>query len=201
MFLVGVFEEKARLLQWLVFFSSVQRDRSTFFVHLFNFLTERLTRIFWGLRSRRAWVRIFYASKSRGETKGSPLCGFLFGTMRHFSEKFWILSEGIPLNFLKFSVCKKRLISLKGLFLGFSAICDFFYQIRFEKKSKFFQLLFLEYFWVLDMKPTWAVPGLFFCWIRGRNFILEHKIRPRPNWKRKYRSATIQWIPEWQEKY
>ena len=31
MFLVGVFEENARLLQWLVFyFSSVQRDRSTF---------------------------------------------------------------------------------------------------------------------------------------------------------------------------
>ena len=47
-----------------------------------------------------------------------------------------------PLNFLKFSVCKKRLISLKGLFLGFSAICDFFYQILFLKKI-FLQVLYM----------------------------------------------------------
>ena len=40
---------------------------------------------------------------------------------------------------MKFSVCKKRLISLKGLFLGFSAICDFFYQIHFLNQY-FFQV-------------------------------------------------------------
>ena len=42
LFLVGVFEEKARLSQWLTFLS-VQRDRSTFFIHLVNYLAERLT--------------------------------------------------------------------------------------------------------------------------------------------------------------
>ena len=36
-----------------------------------------------------------------------------------------------------------------------------FHQSFSEKNfSKFFQLLFLEYFWALDMKPTWAVPCL-----------------------------------------
>ena len=44
-------------LQWLLLFVSSTRSVH-FFVHLFNFLTERLTRIFWGLRSRRAWVRV-----------------------------------------------------------------------------------------------------------------------------------------------
>ena len=91
-----------------------------------------------------------------------PLCGFFFGTMRHFSQKFWILSKRTPLNFLKFSVCKKRLLSLKGLFLGFRQYATFFTKYFFWKKiSKCFQLLFLEYFWALDMAPTWAVPVLF----------------------------------------
>ena len=42
--LVGVFEEKARLLHWLVFFVSLTQS-VRFFVHLFNFLAKRLTRI------------------------------------------------------------------------------------------------------------------------------------------------------------
>ena len=46
--------------------------------------------------------------------------------MRLFSENFWILSKATPLNFLMLWVCRKRLMSLRGLFLGFSALCDFF---------------------------------------------------------------------------
>ena len=38
MFLVDVFEEKAQLLQWLVFFRSTRSVH--FFVHLCNFLAE-----------------------------------------------------------------------------------------------------------------------------------------------------------------
>ena len=49
------FRRKSTTFTVASFFSSVQRDRSTFFVH-FNFLAERITRIFWGLRIRRAWV-------------------------------------------------------------------------------------------------------------------------------------------------
>ena len=51
-----------------------------------------------------------------------------------------------------------------GLFLSFSALCDFlFKKIPFLKK-KFFQvfpIVVLEYFWAFDMAPTWDVPVLF----------------------------------------
>ena len=55
--------------------------------------------------------------------KGPP-----FGFFRHsatFFENFRISSKGTPCIFLKFSVCKKRLMGLNDLFLGFSALCDF----------------------------------------------------------------------------
>ena len=42
-----------------------------------------------------------------------------------FFENFRISSKGTPCIFLKFSVCKKRLMGLNDLFLGFSALCDF----------------------------------------------------------------------------
>ena len=68
--------------------------------------------------------KFFNASKSTGETKGSPPLGFFFGTMRLFSKIFEIYQR-VPLCiFLTFSVCRKRWMSLNGLFLCFSALCD-----------------------------------------------------------------------------
>ena len=63
-------------------------------------------------------------------------------------------------------------MSLNGLFLSFSALCDFLKKYFFSKKnfknffeknnfSKRFQQLFFEYFWALDMAPTWDDPVLF----------------------------------------
>ena len=54
--------------------------------------------------------------------KGPPL-GF-FGTLRLFSKIFED-HQRVPLAFFKVSVCKKRLMGLNDLFLGFSALCDF----------------------------------------------------------------------------
>ena len=68
--------------------------------------------------------KFFMLRKVEGGPKGPPF-GFFFGTMR----------KGTPLNFSKFSICKKRLIGLEGIVLGFSAICDFFYQILFFEKK------------------------------------------------------------------
>ena len=54
--------------------------------------------------------------------KGPPL-----GFFRHsatFLENFRKSSKGTPCIFLKFSVCKKRLMGLNDLFLGFSALCN-----------------------------------------------------------------------------
>ena len=71
--------------------------------------------------------------------KGPPL-----GFFRHsatFFENFRISSKGTPCIFLKFSVCKKRLMGLNDLFLGFSALCDF-NRILFKKiYIYFFQML------------------------------------------------------------
>ena len=69
--------------------------------------------------------------------KGPP-----FGFFRHsvtFFENFRISSKGTPCIFLKFSVCKKRLMGLNDLFLGFSAMCNF-NRILF-KNIYFFQML------------------------------------------------------------
>ena len=55
--------------------------------------------------------------------KGPPF-GF-FSALCDFFRKFSKIIKGYPLHFLKFSVCKKRLMGLTDLFLGFSALCDF----------------------------------------------------------------------------
>ena len=49
----------------------------------------------------------------------SALCDFFF-------ENFRILSKGTPLHFFEVFSLEKRLMSLNGLFLSFSALCDFF---------------------------------------------------------------------------
>ena len=77
--------------------------------------------------------KCFNASKSTGETKGSP-----FGFFRHYATFFRKLSnfiKGYPLHFLKFSVCRKRWMSLNDLFSGCSALCDFFTKYVFWKKN------------------------------------------------------------------
>ena len=68
--------------------------------------------------------------------KGPPF-GFFFGTMRLFSKIFEIYQRVPPWIFLKFSVCRKRWMSLNGLFLSFSALCDL-KNTFFRKKSKIF---------------------------------------------------------------
>ena len=72
-------------------------------VHLFNFhqLSEPGKRGF----DFRTEPQIFYASKSRGETKGAALCVF-FGTMRLFFGKFSNSIKGSPCIFLNFLVCR-----------------------------------------------------------------------------------------------
>ena len=71
--------------------------------------------------------------------KGPPF-GIFFGTMRLFSKIFEIYQR-VPLCiFLKFSVCRKRWMSLNGLFLSFSALCDLkntFFRKKF--KNNFFE--------------------------------------------------------------
>ena len=144
-FLVDVFKEKGRLIQWLVFSSLIQRDRlfCQFNAIFCSFVQLRGRLIFWGLRSRRAWVRVshytrnFFASKSRGETKGS-----LFGFFQHFATFFGNFKNSINIfqfDFFKFFQSlwsgKKHLMSLKGLVLGFSANCDIFKQRLFLKKK------------------------------------------------------------------
>ena len=70
--------------------------------------------------------------------KGPPF-GFFFGTMRLFSKVFEIYQRVPPWIFLKFSVCRKRWMSLNGLFLSFSALCDL-KNTFFRKKIKNFFL-------------------------------------------------------------
>ena len=70
--------------------------------------------------------------------KGPPF-GFFFGTMRLFSKIFEIYQRVPPWIFLKFSVCRKRWMSLNGLFLSFSALCDL--------KNTFFQKKIKIFFW------------------------------------------------------
>ena len=97
--------------------------------------------------------KFFNASKSTGETKGSPLWVF-FGTMRLFSKIFEIYQRVPPWLFLKFSVCRKRWMSLNGLFLSFSALCDlkntFFEKIKnfFLEKKFFFQIFPIVVPWI-----------------------------------------------------
>ena len=90
-FLVGVFEEKARLLEWLVFFVS-----STLSVHFFcsfvqllgrevnpDFLgSEKQESVGWSLNHK-----FFMLPKVLGRPKGPPFAVF-FGTMRHFPKIF-----------------------------------------------------------------------------------------------------------------
>ena len=98
--------------------------------------------------------KFFNASKSTGETKGSPLWVF-FATMRLFSKIFEIYQSVPPCIFLKFSVCRKRWMSLNGLFLSFSALCDLkntFFKKKFKNnffwKKNFFQIFPIVVPWI-----------------------------------------------------
>ena len=74
--------------------------------------------------------------------KGPPPLWVFFVTMRLFSKIFEIFQRVPPCIFLKFSVCRKRWMSLNGLFLSFSALCDL--KNTFFKKN--FKNNFLENF-------------------------------------------------------
>ena len=86
--------------------------------------------------------------------KGPPF-GFFFGTMRLFSKIFEIYQRVPPWIFLKFSVCRKRWMSLNGLFLSFSALCDLkntFFSKKNQKiffwKKNFFQIFPIVVPWI-----------------------------------------------------
>ena len=116
--------------------------------------------------------KFFNASKSTGETKGSPLWVF-FGTMRLFSKTFEIYQRVPPWIFLKFSVCRKRWMSLNGLFLSFSVLCDLkntFFRKKikiFFWKKKFFQIFPIVVPWIFLSLRYGADLGrsrlVFFC--------------------------------------
>ena len=78
--------------------------------------------------------------------KGPPL-GFFSALCDFFSKIFEIYQRVPPCIFLKFSVCRKRWISLNGLFLSFSALCDLkntFFEKNF--KNNFFEKKFFPNF-------------------------------------------------------
>ena len=139
-FLVDVFEEKARLLQWLFFVSSTRSVH--FFCSFVQLLGREVNPDFLGSEKQESMGSslalnhkvFFMLSKVEGRPKCLPF-SFFFQHYAIFFRKFLNSIKGYPLNFLKFSVCKKRLMSVKGLFFGFLAICDFFYQILFLKKK------------------------------------------------------------------
>ena len=91
--LVGVFEENARLLQWLVFFSSVQRDRSTFCSFVQHHQLELRTSKTYSKRQK--LVQNKKIDVQNLENIGSPLVFFtriFFGTMRLFLDS----TKGFP---------------------------------------------------------------------------------------------------------
>ena len=111
--------------------------------------------------------------------KGPPF-GFFFGTMRLFSKIFEIYQRVPPWLFLKFSVCRKRWMSLNGLFLSFSALCDL-KNTFFRKKSKiffwkkfFFQIFPIVVPWIFLSLRYGADLGrsrlVYYC-CESRNFI------------------------------
>ena len=106
LFLVGVFEEKAQLLQWLVFFRRFNAI-GPLFVHLFNFLAERLTRIFWGSEKQERVGsnlalnhKFFMLPKVEGRPKGPPFADF-FRHYATFFRKFLNSIKGYPLGFFE----------------------------------------------------------------------------------------------------
>ena len=94
--------------------------------------------------------------------KGPPF-GF-FSALCDFFRKFSNIIKGYPLHFLKFSVCKKRLMCLNDLFLGFSALCDL---TEYFLKYIFFQMLPIVVFGLVRLfrkffKCLQRVPPSFF---------------------------------------
>ena len=77
-FLAGVLEEKARLLQWLVFFVSSPRAVH-FFVHLFNFLHERLTQILVRIKFQSSDVTFSSSDEAFSKFESSDITFSKFG--------------------------------------------------------------------------------------------------------------------------
>ena len=95
--------------------------------------------------------------------KGPPL--WVFSALCDFFRNFSNIIKGYPLHFLKFSVCKKRLMGLNDLFLDFSALWDFNRILL--KNIYFFQMLrivvfglvrlFLQFFQMSPKGPPFIV--------------------------------------------
>ena len=126
--------------------------------------------------------KFFNASKSTGETKGSPFWVF-FGTMRLFSKILEIYQRVPPCIFLKFSVCRKRWMSLNGLFLSFSALCDL--KNTFRKKSS--KIIFFEnfFFQIFPIVVPWIFLSLRYGADLGRSrlvFFFFVRLRSHSDW-------------------
>ena len=106
--------------------------------------------------------KFFMLQKYSGDQRVPPL-RFFFRHYATFFRKVLNFIKAYPFEFFEVFGLWKTFIEPKGSLFGVFGNMRLFYQILFLKKklfSKCFQLLFLEYFWALDMAPTWAVPGL-----------------------------------------
>ena len=156
MFLVGAFSlrKKARLLQWVVFFSLQSHSEWSSFLTILTILQFLLFLL--SLRSS-----IFTSSRNSAGPGGTPLEYF------RLCEAFFGISpggprfgpKGPPFNFLIFS----HRMDVENPPFQFFWHCETFF-IFFIKGSpihQYFDILkSFCCFWALDMAPTWAVPGL-----------------------------------------
>ena len=129
--------------------------------------------------------------KVQVKPKGPPF-GFFFGTMRLFSKIFEIYQRVPPWIFLKFSVCRKRWMSLNGLFLSFSALCDL-KNTFFRKKIKNF---FLKnfFFQIFPIVVAWIFLSLRYGADLGRSrLVFSSDYNPHTDRSTFYNSAQSTW--------
>ena len=190
--LVGVFEENARLLQWLVFFSSVQRDRSTFCSFVQHHQLELRTSKTYSKRQK--LVQNKKIDVQNLENIGSPLVFFtriFFGTMRLFfgfhqripfvcfdilqhngcqknpkGLPFYIFRHCDTVKKISFLIFFRKFLNLPRVSLIFFIFCN---QLEFHKVQR----VPLSQFWALDIAPTLAVPCLLF--FSAPQFIAERE--------------------------
>ena len=101
-FLVGVFEENARLLQLLVFVISSTRSVN-FFVHLFNNINLNYERPK-HTRNARTSFKTKTSTSRTSKTKDPPLAFLLgfFSALCDIFEVFWIPPNGLPFVFFRY---------------------------------------------------------------------------------------------------
>ena len=170
------FRRKSRLLQWLVFYPSVQRETSTFcaLMHIYQLLPYVLSISFSTHPKPLTWDKKPFQSRRVHFFRHYET----FLLCRHCETEFFLIVP--PINFWYFAtewMFKKSQSVPPFTFFGNMRLTGNFKKIS-KKNSEFFSqiLVFwelllspvvekvvfvLESFWALDIAPTWAVPGLF----------------------------------------